>query len=153
MTELPIIEQRRIEAAIVKPIYEELVAELGEEGARGILSRAIRKSAIEQARALAAESPPRGLADFARLLERWTANGALELEISARDERRFEFDVRRCRYAEMYRDMGLESIGHLLSCQRDGAFCEGYDERLSLERSQTLMSGASHCDFRYRYRD
>ena len=33
----------------------------------------------------------------------------------------------------------------------DGAFCEGYDPRLKLERTQTIMQGASHCDFRYRY--
>jgi hypothetical protein len=41
----------------------------------------------------------------------------------------------------------------VLSCNRDGAFCEGYDERLKLQRTQTLMGGASHCDFRYQWQD
>jgi L-2-amino-thiazoline-4-carboxylic acid hydrolase len=59
----------------------------------------------------------------------------------------------RCRYAEMYRAMGLAELGALLSCNRDGAFCEGYDPRLKLERTQTLMGGASHCDFRYRWEE
>ena len=36
--------------------------------------------------------------------------------------------------------MGLGDIGALLSCNRDGAFCEGYDTRLELTRTQT-MSG------------
>ena len=58
---------------------------------------------------------------------------------------------RRCRYAEMYREMGLGHIGHLLSCNRDGVFCTGYDPRIKLERTQTLMQGATHCDFRYRF--
>ena len=62
----------------------------------------------------------------------------------------FDFNVRRCRYAETYREMGLGAIGHLLSCNRDAAFCLGYDARMKLERTQTLMQGASHCDFRYR---
>ncbi len=62
----------------------------------------------------------------------------------------FHFNVTRCRYAEMYRDMGLAELGAVLSCNRDGAFCEGYDPRLQLQRTQTLMGGASHCDFRYR---
>jgi hypothetical protein len=53
----------------------------------------------------------------------------------------------------MYKDMGLGEIGHLLSCQRDGTFCQGYDERLELTRTQTIMQGASHCDFRYRWRE
>ena len=47
--------------------------------------------------------------------------------------------------------MGLGDIGHLLSCNRDATFCEGYDPRLKLTRTQTIMQGASHCDFRYRY--
>ena len=29
--------------------------------------------------------------------------------------------------------------------------CEGYDPNLKLDRSQTIMQGASHCNFRYRY--
>jgi L-2-amino-thiazoline-4-carboxylic acid hydrolase-like protein len=49
----------------------------------------------------------------------------------------------------MYRDMGLSEIGHLLSCQRDATFCEGYDKRMRLKRTQTIMQGASHCDFHY----
>ena len=48
--------------------------------------------------------------------------------------------------------MGLGGIGDLLSCSRDGAFCEGYDKRIELTRTQTIMGGASHCDFRYRVR-
>jgi hypothetical protein len=53
----------------------------------------------------------------------------------------------------MYRDMGLGEIGHLLSCQRDATFCEGYDSRLTLRRTQTIMQGASHCDFDYAFED
>ena len=63
----------------------------------------------------------------------------------------FDFNVTRCRYAEMYKKMGLGEIGGLLSCNRDGSFCEGYDPRLKMTRTQTIMEGASHCDFRYRY--
>ena len=154
MSELPIIELRRIEANIIKPIYEEMAAELGEEKARRILGSAIRKAAIEQGRTLAAASgEPTGIAGFAKLLERWTANDALRIEVLEQDDERFDFNVVRCRYSEMYREMGLGDIGALLSCNRDGAFCEGYDERLELSRPQTIMSGASHCNFRYRWRE
>ena len=154
MPELPIIELRRIEANIIKPIYEEMAAELGEEKARRILGSAIRKAAIEQGKTLAtAAEEPAGIAGFARLLERWTANDALRIEVLEQDDERFDFNVVRCRYSEMYREMGLGDIGALLSCNRDGAFCEGYDERLRLSRTQTIMSGASHCNFRYRWRE
>ena len=154
MESLPIIELRRIEANIIRPIYEEMVNALGEESARRILGRAIRRNAIEQGRSLAEGShAPTGIAEFARLLERWTANDALRLEVLEQSEERFDFDVTRCRYAEMYREMGLGGIGHLLSCNRDGALCEGYDPRLELTRTQTIMQGASRCNFRYRWRE
>ena len=154
MSELPIIELRRIEANIIKPIYEEMAAELGEEKARRILGAAIRKNAIEQGRTLAAASgEPPGIAGFAKLLERWTANDALRMEVLEQDDDRFDFNVVRCRCSEMYREMGLGDLGALLSCNRDGAFCEGYDARLELSRTQTIMSGASHCNFRYRWRE
>ena len=131
-----------------------MAAELGEEKARRILGSAIRKAAIEQGRTLAAASEePAGIAGFAKLLERWTANDALRIEVLEQDDERFDFNVVRCRYSEMYREMGLGDIGALLSCNRDGAFCEGYDERLELSRPQTIMSGASHCNFRYRWRE
>ena len=152
MPDLPIIELRRIEANIIKPIFEEMAAELGEEKARRILGAAIRKNAIEQGRALAeAAGEPTGIAGFAKLLERWTANDALRIEVLEQDDERFDFNVTRCRYSEMYREMGLGDLGALLSCNRDGAFCEGYDSRLELTRPQTIMSGASHCNFRYRW--
>ena len=154
MPELSIIELRRIEASIIKPIYEEMTTELGEEQARRILGAAIRRNAIEQGRTLAAASPqPAGIAGFAKLLERWKANDALRMEVLEQSDEQFDFNVVRCRYAEMYRDMGLGEIGALLSCNRDGAFCEGYDARLELTRTQTIMSGAPHCNFRYRWRE
>jgi len=53
----------------------------------------------------------------------------------------------------MYRAMGLGHVGHLLSCNRDGAFCEGYDSNITLDRRQTIMGGADRCTFRYRYKD
>ena len=73
MPETPIIELRRIEANVIKPIYEEMAAELGEDAARRILRAAIRRNAIEQGRTLAAESQePAGIAGFAKLLD-WSA--------------------------------------------------------------------------------
>ncbi len=149
-TDLPIIEQRRIEASIVKPIYEELKRELGEEGAKRIIGAAIRQDAIAQGRAYAGPGKT-SLAGFHALFPQWTANDALEVEVHEETETLVRYDVVRCRYAEMYREMGLAEIGHLLSCGRDGTFCTGYDSRIRLTRTRTIMQGASRCDFSYRW--
>ena len=91
------------------------------------------------------------LESFRAIQPRWTAEDALRIEVVKSTDSEFDFNVTRCRYAEMYRAMGLADLGAVLSCNRDGAFCEGYDPRLKLQRTQTLMGGATHCDFRYRW--
>ena len=68
--ELPILEIRRIEANIIKPIYEEMVIELGEEKARQILTTAIKKDAVRQGTELAASTDlPNNLETFDYHLE------------------------------------------------------------------------------------
>lgn len=151
---MSMLERRKIEAELLKEVYETLKESHGVEVARQTVAEAVRRSAIEQARRLAATVPGgTSLQSFQDALPLWTQGGALELEVKERTETTFRFHVVRCRYAEAYREMGLGEIGHLLSCNRDGAFCEGYDAKLKLERSQTIMQGASYCDFKYRYED
>jgi hypothetical protein len=146
-----ILERRRIEAEIIKPIYEEMKAAFGEAAARGVIERAVKKAAVEAGRQFAAQAPGgTSIASFASIQPLWTQGDALRIEPVKQDDTALEFNVTRCRYAEMYRAMGLGDIGHLLSCNRDGTFIEGYDPRIKMERTQTIMQGASHCDFRYR---
>ena len=152
---LPMIERRRIEAEILKEVYDTLKETHGIEAAKATIAEAVRRSSKAQAKRFADEARAKdggtSMATFLALRPLWTMNGALEIEMVEETPSRLAYNVTRCRYAEMYRAMGLGEIGHLLSCQRDGTFCEGYDERLKLTRTQTLMQGASHCDFRYVY--
>ena len=154
MTEaLPILTQRRIEAAFAKGIYDELKAELGDETARRILTNAVIKLAKQTAAAMAKDAPDGqpSLDSFRGIQPRWTAEDALRIDVVKSTDQEFHFNVTRCRYAEMYRSMGLAELGAVLSCNRDGAFCEGYSPHLKLQRTQTLMGGATHCDFRYQW--
>ncbi|MBP2231216.1 hypothetical protein J2847_004528 [Azospirillum agricola] len=147
-----ILERRRIEAEILKPVYEEMATRLGETVAQEILGAAITKAALAAASSFAASEPNgTSLQSFADLQPLWTKDDALRLDVKRQDATHFDYNVTRCRYAEMYREMGLGSIGHLLSCNRDAAFCVGYDPRITMERTQTIMQGADHCDFRYRF--
>lgn len=149
---LPMIERRRIEAAILKNVYDTLKASHGKEVAARTVADAVRASSVEQAAEMARLAPGgTSLQSFVDIQSLWTMGDALAIEPVERTETTLSFNVTRCRYAEMYREMGLGEIGHLLSCQRDGSFCEGYDPKLKMTRTQTIMQGASHCDFRYTY--
>jgi len=150
---LSMLEKRTIEAEILKEVYETLKASHGEAVARKTIADSVRRSAIEQARQFAATVPGgTSLKSFQDIQHLWTKGGSLEIEVKEQTADTFTFNVVRCRYAETYKAKGLGEIGHLLSCNRDGAFCEGYDPKLKLERTQTIMQGASHCDFKYTYR-
>lgn len=149
---LAMLERRRIEAQILKHVYEVVKASHGEEAARRAIAEAVRSSSMEQAAEHAAAVG--GKTSMQTFIDRqvlWRMGDALTIDVKAQTDSTYDFNVTRCRYAEMYREMGLGDIGHLLSCQRDGTFCEGYDKRLKLERTQTIMQGASHCDFRYKW--
>ena len=151
MDDLPILQVRQIEANIIQPIYEEMVAELGEERAREILTTAINKDAVRQGAELAASTDqPNDLETFATLMGRWSKGDALTKEELHSSKGQLDFNVTRCRYSETYAEMGLSHIGSILSCGRDGSLCEGYNPNVTLTRTQTIMGGAPHCDFRFK---
>ena len=150
MDPLPILQQRRIEANILKHVYENLSERFGKEQAREIVQETVSQAAIEQGKTFAdqIDGDP-NLKDFYDILPLWSRDGALEIDGLEASPDKLDFNVKRCRYAEMYREMGIGEIGDLLSCQRDGDFCIGYNTEIEFRRTQTIMGGASHCDFRY----
>lgn len=149
---LSMLAKRRIEAEILGHVYDVLKASHGQAAAMQAVGDAVRRSSIEQAQQFVSTMDrPTSLQTFIELSTLWEAEDALKIEVQETTETGYAFNVVRCRYSEMYKQMGLGEIGHLLSCQRDGTFCEGYDPKLKFQRTQTIMQGASHCDFRYTY--
>ncbi|MDU9006696.1 L-2-amino-thiazoline-4-carboxylic acid hydrolase [Sedimentitalea todarodis] len=151
INDIPILLRRRIEAMILAHVLEVITERSSRKEAEAVIGETCSRSAIEQGKQLAEDlgSPP-DLNDFAAIQPNWTREDALQIENIELSEDKMDFNVTRCRYSEMYRDMGLGDIGHLLSCNRDGDFCIGYNPEIELTRTQTIMKGASHCDFRYR---
>lgn len=146
---LPLLRQREIEAGVVAPLVVAFAAEVGADRAREVVAGVVRELARQGGCAAAAALGGNGLAELKRAVERWTEGGALELDVLRDDDGAFEFNVVRCRYAEMYRRLGLAHLGPVLSCGRDAAMIEGFNPSLTFQRTQTLMEGAAYCDFRY----
>ncbi len=110
---LPILTQRRIEAAFAKGVYDEMKAELGEAAAKRILSNAVIRLAKQAAAEMAKDAPggEPSLDSFRAIQPRWTAEDALRIDVVKSTGSDFHFNVTRCRYAEMYRSMGLAELG------------------------------------------
>ncbi len=147
---LTLLEQREIEARVVGPLIRGFADELGLDKTLAIVRSVIVNLAHESGAELAARLGESTLGAFAQGIDRWTEGGALELEVLETSPDRLSFNVTRCKYAEMYRALGLADLGGSLSCCRDFALIEGFNPEITLERTQTLMEGASHCDFRFR---
>jgi hypothetical protein len=153
-TQIPMLEQRRIEALIVKNIFEVLVDRHGEKEAKQAITIAIKNAAIEQGnnfrtKHINKHGDEPSLLDFSELGRLWEMGGALKRKVHIKTNEKLEYDIIHCAYADMYKEMGLAHIGDLLSCNRDGTFCIGYNPKMKLKRSQTIMEGADFCDFRY----
>lgn len=149
--ELGILTQRKIEAAIIKPIYDILVREVGVDKAQAVIEEAIATAAIETGKVFASReaSGESSIESFAALQYLWEKGNALEIEVISKDSARYEYRVTRCKYAEMYQELGLEEIGSLLSCNRDAKFIEGYAPHIEFKREHTIMKGDGFCDFCY----
>jgi hypothetical protein len=145
-----LLQQREIEAKIVGPVFQAFAAEIGIQRAKEILAGAIKKLAYAAGCAAAQAAGGNDIAHLGQTTEKWSQAEALTLDILRRDEQTLDFNVTRCRFAEMYRRLGLEELGPILSCNRDATMIEGFNPAIEFTRTQTLMEGAEHCDFRYR---
>ena len=63
-------------------------------------------------------------------------------------ETNFDFNIVRCKYAEMYQALGLSDLGFVLSCDRDAEMFSGFNPDIEFSRTTTIMEGDKHCDFR-----
>lgn len=145
-----VINRREIEARVIGPLIDAMSAEFGRERVLEVARETIVRIAREQGAEMAAALGDNSLSRFNEATEHWKAGGALEIETLEATDEVLAFNVRRCRYAEMYRSLGLADLGGLLSCNRDYAAIEGFNPDVELIRTQTIMQGAAYCDFRYR---
>ncbi len=148
--EIGILHRRKIEAEIIKPIYEILTRDYGKEAAKAVIGEAVAQAAVESGKEFAAKEPNgTSVESFVALQHLWEQDDALIITVVENSHERYDYNVHRCRYAEMYQQMGLAEIGFLLSCNRDSKFIEGYAPQVKLDRPHTIMMGDGICDFRY----
>ncbi|MFO1108678.1 MAG: L-2-amino-thiazoline-4-carboxylic acid hydrolase [Bradyrhizobium sp.] len=146
-----VIEQAKIQAQVLVPLVKALQAELGEEKA----NRLVRAALNDLYRRFGEEfwnsrnDPDLGKS-VASAFRAYAQDDALDYRVGEQSRDAFAFDVTRCRYAEFYKALGEPELGFLLVCTADFAVAEGFGGDVRLARTQTIMQGASHCDFRYR---
>jgi len=142
------LERRKIEAGVLIPMVQAFQHAIGKdkanEIAREVIIELARKDGEQWAKQFGDD-----LAAMQKVSGVWAAGGSLEIEPVGKSEKKLDFNVTRCRYAEFYKELGLPELGYLFHCNRDFAMVKGFNSALTLKRTQTIMEGASHCDFRF----
>ena len=140
----------KAQAQVLVPLARQMIAELGQEKARTIINKALgdhfRKWGAEYYRSRNEKT----FGDKIHAAMDMFADGdALDWTIHEKREDGMRFDVTGCRYAEFYKEIGAQDLGFLLVCSQDVPITEGFGEGAKLERTQTIMQGASHCNFHW----
>lgn len=147
---LPLIEQAKIQAQVLVPLVRALQAELGEARANALVRESLGALYRQYGEAWwqaqgAGELEEKVAAAFTKFAE----GDALQYEILKQTPEALELNVTECRYAKFYQELGAPELGFLLTCSSDFPFVEGFGADVQLTRTQTIMQGADHCDFRY----
>jgi hypothetical protein len=142
------LERRKIEAGVLIPMVQAFQRAFGKERAAAVAREVIVALARSDGEHWAARFG-RDLPAIEKVSQLWAAGGALDVEPLEAPPERLEFNVTRCGYAEFYKDLGLSELGYLFHCNRDFAMVEGFNQNVTLQRTQTIMEGATHCDFRF----
>ena len=149
--EIRLIEKREIEALMAAPLIKGYAELIGLEKSLEIATGVIQELARDAGRQIAAERGANTLIDLADVVKKlWSHGGEnLKVEFIELSENMLEFRVTRCRYTDQYANLGLGDFGYCLSCSRDAAFAEGFNPKIKMSRTQTVMEGAPYCDFRF----
>jgi hypothetical protein len=147
--DVSLIDRIKIQAEVLLPVYKALEVELGTDRARAIFRDALASEFRQMARDWLQEADGDTMSAFMRFAAYSNADDPLEFVTPDEvDEGEMAFDVTSCQYARFFQELGEPDLGFLLVCSADGPIAEGLG--IGFARTQTIMQGASHCDFRYR---
>ena len=151
-SEIPIshLQRRKIEGRVLIPFIEACREKFGEGPARELVVATIKRLAVQDG-ARWGDTYGSDIAALRRVADQvWAGGGSLEIDMVGQGADHLDFNVTRCRYAEFFKELGLAEMGYLVHCNRDHAMIDGFNPDLELTRTQTIMQGATHCDFRFK---
>jgi hypothetical protein len=135
------------------PLLQNLAQRLRGSDFIEILKAVTNEMAIEWGREAARMSPKN---DFAAFIsgnkQRFSSpfwSHVLTYTIVEDTEKVFEKKYTECLFAKTFREANASDIGYATQCHGDFGFVEGFNPKIRLTRTKTLMQGDDCCDFRW----
>ncbi len=147
--ELNRIEKRAIESLAIVPVIRAMSQRIGKDEALAMLKEINEQEAFKRGQNMMKTDEKNGIEGLISEVASWGEGGNWEMDVLEQTATTYFFNVHRCPYYEKYRELGIDEFGVELSCCRDEPFARGFNPRLKLVRSKTIMEGADYCDFRY----
>jgi hypothetical protein len=150
---IPLLDEIKIQTEVLIPVLEVLRERYGKEQASKIIRDALCPHVREKYHnigKLKSGSP------FAKWNEVWNEirpriGNNVEREYITNDENSREYNVKRCRFAEYFIELGEPELGKILMCDFDYYVAEVGEPVIELHRTKTLMEGSDCCDFKYKF--
>jgi hypothetical protein len=147
------LDEYKAEAQVLIPVLEAARAELGEERANRLILGALRGWYRERIKQVGAGIP-------GSRKEKWdvikkldglrTREKDLEFQILKWEPEAVEYDVSRCKYADLFGELGEPELGVVLVCDSDCYLVEEVTgPEVVYKRTQSIMEGGSFCDIRW----
>ena len=137
------------------PVLRGLAKELGEDHFLETLKKVAFESALKAGQATARQLPCNDFAAFNASVREPSHFGKhiLTVEIVEDTPQAVEVKVTECLWAKTFREMGAAEMGYALICYRDYGDCQGFNPKITLTRSKTLMQGDDCCNHRFVWED
>ena len=152
---ISLLDEAKIQANVIVPILKALRKEIGVDRADRIVASALHNS-------LRSRYEEHGAQTRGNPKDKWLAmstemfariGGDIDVEWISQDIASLSFNVTGCRYADFFRQLGEPDLGAVLLCELDNHVVAAAGPGVELARTQTVMRGATHCDFRYHMRE
>jgi hypothetical protein len=148
--EISHLKRREIQAPIAACLIKGFARVMGQDKAVEVATAAVQADAMMAGKITAEKYGGNTMKELGRVVrEVWAEDDAMTIHVLEETEQNLSFDVTRCRYAELYEKAEMKELGFCLSCCRDEPFTKGFNPRMKLLRTQTIMQGSSLCDFRF----
>jgi len=133
------------------PLAKKMAEAMGKNEFMGVLQEAGFERGKESGVLFAASLPDNEFSTFAGTMRNPPPlyQGALTLEMIEDSARAMEVKITECLWARTFREADAADIGYACICHPDYSFAEGFNPRMRMIRSKTLMQGQDCCDHRW----
>jgi hypothetical protein len=152
---IPLFDEVMLQAKVIKPILDALRTELGKEKADALIGNALRAHVREEYHKIGDRKTGTPYEKWVKVWDelRPRIGENVQREYYKNDADGREYNVKRCRFAEFFKELGEPELGKILMCDFDYYVAEIGEPTVELTRKQTIMEGADSCDFRYRFKN